>query len=51
MEKINWTADEKTDNEPGEGAYLFKPDWRTPLPQKYSTLIEDVIYQRGLLLE
>jgi hypothetical protein len=32
LEKWQWTPEEKTDNEPSEGAYIFKPEWRTPKP-------------------
>jgi len=45
------TLDEKTDAETGEGAYLFIPEWRDPLPKKYSTLNKDVIYQQGTLVD
>jgi len=51
MDPVDWNQDEKTDYESSEGNYLFKPDWRKPLPVKYGNLVEDVIYQRGLLLE
>ena len=51
MDPIDWNVDEKTDAEPSEGNYIFKPDWRKPWPVKYGSLVEDVIYQRGLLLE
>jgi len=51
IDPAEWNQDEKTDNEPSEGNYIFKPDWRKPLPVKYGNLVEDVIYQRGLLLE
>jgi hypothetical protein len=47
----NWTLEEQTDAEPSEGAYVFKPDWRSPVPIKYGKLSEDVIYQKGSLLE
>ena len=33
------------------GAYIFKPDWHTPLPVKYSKAREDVVHQRGKMLE
>lgn len=45
------TLDEKTDAETGEGAYLFIPEWRDPLPKKYSNLNKDVIYQQGTLVD
>ena len=45
------TQEETEDAAPSEGAYIFKPDWRTPLPQKYGKLAEDVVYQKGALLE
>lgn len=51
MDPVDWNQDEKTDYESSEGNYLFKPEWRKPFPVKYGNLIEDVIYQRGLLLE
>lgn len=44
MDPIDWNVDEKTDAEPSEGNYIFKPDWRKPWPVKYGTLVEDVIY-------
>ena len=45
------TLEETLDKEPSEGAYVFKPEWRSPLPTKYGKLSEDVVYQKGALLE
>lgn len=45
------TVEEKADNEPSEGAYIFKPEWRSPKPQIYSKLSEDVIYEKGQNIE
>lgn len=46
-----WTPEEKTDNEPSEGAYIFKPEWRTPKPLNYGKLSEDVVYEKGENIE
>lgn len=43
--------EEKADNEPSEGAYIFKPEWRSPKPQTYSKLSEDVVYEKGQNIE
>jgi len=43
--------EEKADMEPSEGAYIFKPEWRSPKPQTYSKLSEDVIYEKGQNIE
>lgn len=32
------TLEEMTDGSPGDGAYIFKPDWRDPLPHPYSSV-------------
>ena len=45
------TEEEKHDQAVGEGPYIFFPEWREPLPQDYSMLNEDVIYQQGLNVE
>lgn len=34
-----------------EGAYIFRPRWDDPLPHQYGKLDQDVIYQKGNLLE
>ena len=45
------TAEEKADHESSEGAYIFKPEWRSPKPQIYSKLSEDVLYEKGQNIE
>jgi hypothetical protein len=45
------TEEELADEKSGDGAYIFRPEWRNPLPNPYSKLIEDVIYQKGNLVE
>jgi len=32
------TTEEKTDNEQGDGAYIFKPEWRRAAPEVYGKL-------------
>jgi hypothetical protein len=32
IDPANFTEAEKFDSEQSEGAYLFKPNWRNPLP-------------------
>jgi len=34
-----------------EGAYIFRPQWNDPLPHQYGKLDQDVLYQKGNLLE
>lgn len=51
LDRYMWTAEEKTDNEPSEGAYIFKPEWRSPKPQLYGKLSEDVVYEKGENIE
>ena len=34
-----------------EGAYIFRPKWDDPLPHQYGQLDQDVLYQKGNLLE
>lgn len=34
-----------------EGAYIFRPQWNDPLPHQYGKLDQDVVYQKGNLLE
>lgn len=41
------TAEEETDDEGSEGAYIFKPEWRNPLPVSYGKISDDVVYQKG----
>lgn len=36
--KLYQTLEEMTDSSPGDGAYIFKPDWRDPLPHPYSSV-------------
>jgi hypothetical protein len=47
----NITEEELADQVPSEGPYIFRPEWRNPLPHPYSKLLEDVIYQKGNLVE
>lgn len=47
----NFTQTEKVDYGIGDGAYMFIPEWRNPLPTKYGKLSQDVIYQKGALIE
>lgn len=47
LDPSNLTETETLDIDKNEGAYLFKPNWRNPLPVQYSTLNQDVIYQKG----
>jgi len=51
LDKWNYTADEKADVEQSEGAYIFKPEWRSPKPQLYGKLSEDVMYEKGSNIE
>jgi len=37
--------------ERSEGPVLFEPDYKTPLPQQFSEVNADVVYQKGNLLE
>jgi len=37
--------------ERSEGGLLFMPDYKTPLPQQFSEVNQDVIYQKGNMLE
>lgn len=37
--------------ERSEGPLLFMPDYKTPLPQQFSEVNQDVIYQKGNMLE
>lgn len=34
-----------------EGAYVFKPEWYDQLPHQFSSLVDDITYQSGQLLE
>jgi hypothetical protein len=45
------TPEEKADKESSEGAYIFKPEWRSPRPKLYGKLSEDVIYEKGINME
>lgn len=45
------TEEENADSLPGDGPYVFRPEWRDPLPKQYSKLVEDVVYQKGNLVE
>ena len=47
LHKWFWTGEELADAEPGEGAYIFKPEWRSPKPKAYGKLSEDVVYEKG----
>jgi len=38
MDAKNWTIEEQTDKEQGDGAYIFKPEWRDPFPSVYGKL-------------
>jgi hypothetical protein len=51
LDRYLWTLEEKTDNEPSEGAYIFKPEWRNPKPVNYGKLSEDVVYEKGENIE
>lgn len=37
--------------ERSEGPLLFMPDYKTPLPQPFSEVNQDVVYQKGNMLE
>jgi hypothetical protein len=37
--------------ERSEGPLLFMPDYKTPLPQQFSEVNQDVVYQKGNMLE
>ena len=45
------TNAEKFDLEESEGPYIFKPDWRNPLPNIYGKLDTNVVYERGQFLD
>jgi hypothetical protein len=45
------TEEENADKSLADGPYVFKPEWRDPFPHEYSKLIEDVVYQKGNLVE
>ena len=47
----NKTAEEVGDGTTGDGAYIFRPEWRNPMPKPYSKLVKDVIYQKGNIVE
>lgn len=44
MLHLKKTEEERADLKEGDGPYIFKPEWRDPLPQQYSKLVEDVVY-------
>ena len=44
---VNKTKAEKKDALVGEGAYLFIPEWRNPLPQMYGVLDTNVVFEQG----
>ena len=37
--------------ERSEGRYILLPEFKTPLPQQFSEVHQDVIYQKGKLVE
>lgn len=45
------TKEEHYDQENSEGPYIFKPEWRNPLPQGFGQLDTNVIYERGQFLD
>jgi hypothetical protein len=45
------TEEEIADDTSGDGAYIFRPEWRNPFANPYSKLVEDVVYQKGNLVE
>lgn len=47
----NWTDEEKLNNDWEEGAYVFKPEWYDQIPHQYSTLVDDITYQSGQIVE
>jgi len=51
IEKKFWTQADHLNDAKSEGAYLFKPNWKDPLPKQYGKLDKEIIYQTGNLLE
>lgn len=47
----NYTDEEKLNNEWEEGAYVFKPEWYDQMPHQYSSLVDDITYQAGQIVE
>jgi len=46
-----WTQADYLNDDKNAGAYIFKPDWKDPLPKQYGKLDKEIIYQTGNLLE
>lgn len=38
INKKQWTWGEKLDNEESDGAYVFRPEWRDPLPKSFGKI-------------
>jgi hypothetical protein len=51
LDKKFWTQSDYLNDDKNEGAYIFKPDWKDPLPKQYGKLDKEIIYQTGNLLE
>lgn len=51
MHPRNYTDEEKLNNEWEEGAYVFKPEWYDQMPHQYSSLVDDITYQSGQIVE
>lgn len=47
INKKQWTWGEKLDNEESDGAYVFRPEWRDPLPKSFGKIQDNVVYQGG----
>jgi hypothetical protein len=44
LEDKDRTIEEQTDAEQGDGAYIFKPEWRDASPKVYGKLNQEVEY-------